>query len=395
MNAGAYVYTVTGTAPCPDETATVTTTINTPPDPGTNGSITVCSTDGVVDLFAQLGGTPNAGGTWTAPGGGAFGATFTPGTDADGVYTYTVNGVAPCPSETATVTMTTNTPPDPGVDGAITLCSTNAAVSLFTQLGGTPDAGGTWSGPSPVVGGMFDPSSMNAGAYVYTITGTAPCPNETATITVSVNAMPDAGIDGAIALCATSPAVGLLGQLGGSPDPGGTWSGPSPVAAGMFNPANMNAGIYTYTVVGIAPCPTATAAVDVNVVTNPDAGLPGAITLCATDAPADLFAQLNGAPDAGGNWTGPSPVVGGQYDPANMNPGVYTYTIAVPPPCVSVNSTVTVSEVQPPDAGIDDALTLCISSPPAWLFASLGGSPDAGGSWTDPQRRAQRHLQPS
>ncbi len=119
MNAGAYVYTVTGTAPCPDETATVTTTINTPPDPGTNGSITVCSTDGVVDLFAQLGGTPNAGGTWTAPGGGAFGATFTPGTDADGVYTYTVNGTAPCPSETATVSMTTNTPPDPGGDHAL------------------------------------------------------------------------------------------------------------------------------------------------------------------------------------------------------------------------------------------------------------------------------------
>ncbi|MBK8339143.1 MAG: hypothetical protein IPK99_03635 [Flavobacteriales bacterium] len=146
MNAGAYVYTVTGTAPCPYETATVTTTINTPPDPGVDGALTVCSTDGAVDLFAQLGGTPDAGGTWTAPGGGAFGATFTPGTDADGVYTYTVNGVAPCPSETATVSMTTNTPPDPGVDGAITLCSTDAAVSLFTQLGGTPDAGGMWSG---------------------------------------------------------------------------------------------------------------------------------------------------------------------------------------------------------------------------------------------------------
>ncbi|MBK6830583.1 MAG: hypothetical protein IPG92_07520 [Flavobacteriales bacterium] len=55
------------------------------------------------------------------------------------------------------------------MDGAITLCSTDAPASLFTQLGGTPDAGGTWSGPSPVVGGMIDPATMNAGVYIHTV----------------------------------------------------------------------------------------------------------------------------------------------------------------------------------------------------------------------------------
>ncbi|MBK9762642.1 MAG: hypothetical protein IPO87_04565 [Flavobacteriales bacterium] len=74
---------------------------------------------------------------------------------------------------------------------------------------------------------------------------------------------------------------------------------------------------------GTAPCPAASAVVTVSVVALPDAGLPGSITLCTTDGPADLFAQLNGTPDAGGTWTGPSPVVGGQYDPANMSPGVH------------------------------------------------------------------------
>ncbi|MBK7287530.1 MAG: hypothetical protein IPI95_10730 [Flavobacteriales bacterium] len=82
----------------------------------------------------------------------------------------------------------------------ITLCSTDAAASLFAQLGGTPDAGGTWSGPSTVTGGLINPASMSAGAYVYTVTGTAPCPVETATVNVTINTPPDPGTDGTIAM---------------------------------------------------------------------------------------------------------------------------------------------------------------------------------------------------
>ncbi|MBK7296622.1 MAG: hypothetical protein IPI91_08260 [Flavobacteriales bacterium] len=91
-----------------------------------------------------------------------------------GVYTYTVTGTAPCPDDMASVAVIINTPPDPGMDGSITLCATDAAASLFAQLGGTPNAGGTWTGPSAVVGGMIDPLTMSAGDYTYTVVGTAP-----------------------------------------------------------------------------------------------------------------------------------------------------------------------------------------------------------------------------
>ncbi len=114
-----------------------------------------------------------------------------------GVYTYTVTGTAPCPDEQATVTVTINTPPDPGVDGAITLCSTDAPASLFAQLGGTPDAGGTWTGPSPVVGGMIDPGTMSAGAYTYT-SGTHRVPDDTGHGRLLRSTRTD---DGAITLC--------------------------------------------------------------------------------------------------------------------------------------------------------------------------------------------------
>jgi hypothetical protein len=89
------------------------------------------------------------------------------------------------------------------VDGTITLCSTDAVISLFAQLGGTPDAGGVWSGPSASVAGNFDPATMSAGVYTYTVNGIAPCPAESATVTVAVNTPPDPGVDGTITLCST------------------------------------------------------------------------------------------------------------------------------------------------------------------------------------------------
>ncbi|MBK8339144.1 MAG: hypothetical protein IPK99_03640 [Flavobacteriales bacterium] len=389
MNPGVYTYTITVPPPCVSGNSTVTVSEVQPPDAGIDDALTLCISSPAASLFASLGGSPDAGGSWTDPNGLAHSGTFNPANDPAGDYTYTVNGTAPCPSASAVVTVSVVALPDAGLPGSITLCTTDGPADLFAQLNGTPDAGGNWTGPSPVVGGQYDPAGMNPGVYTYTITVPPPCVSVNSTVTVSEVQPPDAGIDDALTLCISSPAASLFGSLGGSPDVGGSWTGPNGLAhSGTFNPANDPAGDYTYTVNGTAPCPAASAVVTVSVVALPDAGLPGSITLCTTDGPADLFAQLNGTPDAGGNWTGPSPVVGGQYDPANMSPGVYTYTITVPPPCVSVTSTVTVALSAPPNAGSDGAITLCVSSPLTGLFASLGGSPDAGGSWTDPNGNA-------
>ncbi|MGB5072084.1 MAG: hypothetical protein WBO28_14095, partial [Flavobacteriales bacterium] len=383
MSAGAYVYTVSGTAPCTVETATVNVSINTPPNAGNDGSIALCSSGAAVSLFAQLGGTPDAGGTWSGPS-NVNGGMINPATMSAGTYTYTLAGAAPCTDASANVTVMISTPPNAGIDGAIPLCSAGAAVSLFAQLGGSPDAGGTWSGPSNVNGGMINPANMSAGAYVYTVSGTAPCTVETATVNVSINTPPNAGTDGSIALCSSGAAVSLFAQLGGTPDAGGTWSGPSNVNGGMINPATMNAGTYMYTVAGAASCADASANVTVTISTPPNAGVDGSITLCSSGAAVSLFAQLGGSPDAGGTWSGPSNVTGGLINPANMSAGAYVYTVSGTAPCTVETATVNVTINTPPDAGNDGALTLCISSPASGLFAALGGSPDAGGTWAGP-----------
>ena len=122
---------------------------------------------------------------------------------APGVYTYTVTGVAPCANATATVTVTENAAPNAGTNGTLDVCSQRSCCRSFAQLGGTPQAGGAWSGPSAVIGGQYDPATMTPGVYTYTVTGVAPCANATATVTVTENTAPNAGTNGTLDVCAT------------------------------------------------------------------------------------------------------------------------------------------------------------------------------------------------
>ncbi|MFT3884118.1 MAG: hypothetical protein QM724_01430 [Flavobacteriales bacterium] len=131
------------------------------PNAGTNGTLPLCATAGATSLFAHLGGTPDAGGTWLDPGGTPRGDLINPATDPAGVYTYRAGNA--CAYATATVTVTITSPPSAGTNGTLVICSDASPASLFARLGGSPSAGGSWSGPSTVTGGMYDPATMDSG----------------------------------------------------------------------------------------------------------------------------------------------------------------------------------------------------------------------------------------
>jgi hypothetical protein len=147
-------------------------------------------------------------GTWSGPG--VSGSTFNPaGLSGAVALTYTV-GSGSCASST-TDSIQVTAAPNAGTNGTLSTCSGSPAASLFAQLGGTPQTGGIWSGPSPVVGGMFDPSNMSPGNYMYTVAPTGICAGSaTASASVTVGATPSGGTFTGNGVVCPSPATGTL-----------------------------------------------------------------------------------------------------------------------------------------------------------------------------------------
>ncbi|MBL0044986.1 MAG: gliding motility-associated C-terminal domain-containing protein [Flavobacteriales bacterium] len=380
---GIYVYTINAIAPCLTDQSQVTVTINQAANAGADSPTTLCDLSPPTDLFPFLIGA-DPGGTWTAPGGGAFSGTYDPSANAPGAFTYTVTATAPCIADQAIVSVNENSTPDAGIDGTVTLCNTSNTIDLLTLLVGG-QSGGTWTAPSGVASsGSVDPAVDQAGTYVYTIAAIAPCSGDAATVDVLINPAVNAGNDAVVNLCDQSPATALYPSLGAA-DVGGTWTAPGGVLfSGTYDPVLNSSGIFTYTVLGAAPCANDQANVTVNETSAPFAGADGAIALCSTNAITDLFPSLAGA-QSGGTWTAPDgSSSSGSIDPSTALSGTFTYTLADIPPCAGDDAVVAVTINSPPPSGVDAATSACETGPTLNLFTLFNGQLPVGGTWTDP-----------
>jgi predicted outer membrane repeat protein len=72
-----------------------------------------------------------------------------------------------------------------GEDNSVFLCGNADEVDLDTILGGTPDAGGTWT--PTLTDGVFDPANNAAGIYMYVVADANCGNNDTAYVTVTVD----------------------------------------------------------------------------------------------------------------------------------------------------------------------------------------------------------------
>lgn len=104
-------------------------------------------------------------------------------------------------------------------------------------------------------------------------------------------------------------------------------------------------------------------------------------TVVCGEGLSDLFDLLDGNPDPGGTWTGPSMQNhGGFFDPEIDILGVYNYYLDTGCEIVDVNLTVT--EIVPVrNPGESNLVSLCKEDGMIALFPLLLGTPEIGGEW--------------
>tara|TARA_R110000868_G_scaffold399053_1_gene672592 strand:+ start:12737 stop:16927 length:4191 start_codon:yes stop_codon:yes gene_type:complete len=264
--------------------------------------IIACSGNNNIDLNTGLDGTQDLGGVWqdTDGTGALTGNSFDGTAVTAGTYQfrYYVAASAPCADDFTDITVTIEDPLNAGTDGPpLDICSDYGTVNLFGLLGGTPDAGGTWSPALTSGTGVFDPLVDFSGTYTYTLINA--CGTFTSKIDVTVTLAPNAGVDNSVLICVIDGPTDLFTFLGTDAQPGGTWSPALPSGTGVFDPLVDASGIYTYTVTAVSPCATdSSAQITVTVDDSPAPIIVNANPIfCASDNPtvADLNMSITAA----------------------------------------------------------------------------------------------------
>ncbi|WP_172505797.1 Ig-like domain-containing protein, partial [Tenacibaculum finnmarkense] len=199
-----------------------------------------------------------------------------------------------------------------GKDGDLTVCKGVNPTNddLFAALEGNPEAGGTWA--------------SNGLVYTYTQTTDLGCKENSAKVTITIqDDAKSAGTDGDLTVCkGVNPTEKqLFDALEGNPEAGGTWT--------------KNGLVYTYTQTTKLKCKENSAKVTITIQDDAkSAGTDGDLTVCKGVNPTndDLFAALEGNPEAGGTWA--------------SNGLVYTYTQTTDLGCKenSANVTITIQD---------------------------------------------------
>lgn len=358
----------------------VTVSVTTPPDPGTGGSASLCGSGVPFTLLDSLGGTPEPGGTWTAPDNSTHGPVFDPAADLAGTWTYTLPGIGACPDASAPLQVTVIVP-NAQVTGDNSIC-----VGDTTQLTNTGNVAWTWSpgtgiSDTSIADPFFFPE--NTTLYTLMVTDANGC-TATTTVEVSVNAPPtaDAGTDAAI--CADNSVT-----IGGSPTgPSGStfaWSPDTGLSsATAANPIASPQANTTYTVLvtdGNGCSMTDSVSISVNPLPTVDAG--SDVSACTGGS-----VQLNATGTGSFSWSPPDGLSATDIADPVASPTVattYTVTVTDGNGCsASDDITVAVAALPTVDAGPD--LYLCPgysvqlqgngSGTPTWSPGGTVSAPD-------------------
>jgi gliding motility-associated-like protein len=384
------------------------------PDAGENDSTTtLCNSSGsTIDLNTLL--TVSTGGVWVET---TASTQFTPGTgvfDANGLsagvyaFTYSVSG-ANCPDDISYFGVTVSAQESAGNDDLTgELCnSTGNTMDLNTLLVGNT-ATGVWSETS--ASGQFNTSTgvltgdgLAAADYtfVYLMSNTLPCINDSANFTVTILSADAGENDSTTTLCNSSGSTIDLNTLL-TVASAGSWAETTASTqftpgTGVFDANGLAAGVYafTYSVSG-TNCPDDISYFGVTVSAQEVAGDDDLTAeLCnATGSTIDLNTLLSGNTTTGA-WSetsasGQFNTSTGVFNGANLTEGAYTfvYLISNTSPCTdeSANFMVTVNDCSPVAGFTSSSTTVCrdgfltftdtsTESPTSYQWSFPGGTP--------------------
>ena len=346
--------TVAGTT----SAGSIAITCGTPPEPkcttgtithvtcngGTDGSAAMTVTDATADCVFQwkLGTTIVKTGLVSAGNLNLTGA-------AAGTYTFEVlcSGV---PKTSCTATINQPTAIVIPTSGVITNvgCASKGAINITTTSGG--NNGGYTFNWNPAQGNTANPTNLNAGVYLVTVTDSRNC-TATASFTVGTteSQLSTVTITGTNVKCKNgTDGAALVNVSGGCTPYTYAWTG----GLTGSNPQGVKAGTYTVTVSDSAsPAKTGTATITI---TEPNAldisltGTTGASTSTAADGGIKITIT-GGTPNYKTIWSGgiPDANTSGVLDVNNVKAGTYNVTVTDANGCTAVRTGILV-DVKPP-----------------------------------------------
>ena len=357
-------YTVTNS--CGTAYATAAVTVNPLPVAGSiTGTTTVCagSTTSLTDAAS--------GGVWSSSN-TAVASITTTGTVtgvAAGTATMSYSVTNSCGTAIATAVVTVNPLPVAGsITGTTTVC-TSSTTTLSDA-----SSGGAWTSSNSIVAAVSSTgvvTGVSAGVATISYTVTNSCGTAYTTVSVTVNALPNAGtITGASTICMSATAT--LSDASA----GGVWSSSNTSvvtvsATGVITATGVGSATISYTVT--TPCGTASATSPITINPLPNAGsISGTTTICQ----GGTTLLTDGV--TGGVWTSGNATVTSVNSASGLVTGIaagtanITYTVTNSCGTASVNTLMTINP-STSVAAISGSAVVCQSASTLYTDATSGG----------------------